>query len=212
MKCLSRLGCCIDREEFAMLRRVVSVVFVTGALVALTNAAPIQSVALLASPSAGTPGPGSSSTQEQELCAEGDVIYTGTEIVEEPPGLEAGVVVPEDASDRFLWVVEVTIPPQTCRDFHSHDGALVLFVQSGSIEYRVSSTPSATVMMGHQDHETTFTPVPVDTLVPLHSGDWVTQDREASFAYRNPGRDSAVVLVAAFVVPPEEGAGSGGKG
>jgi len=88
----------------------------------------------------------------------------------------------------------------------------VLFVQSGSIEYRVSSTPSATVMMGHQGDETTFTDVPLDTLVTLHSGDWVTQDRAASFAYRNPGPDSAVVLVAAFVVPPEDEASSGGKG
>jgi len=192
-----------------MLRRVVSVVFVTGALVALMNAAPIQSVAQLASPSAGTPGPGSPPTDE--LCHATDVIHTGTEIVVEPPGMEAGVVKPADAPDHVLWVVEITIPPQTCRDFHAHDGPIVLFVQSGSIEYRVSSTPSATVMMGHQDDETTFTDVPLDTLVPLHSGDWVTQDRAASFAYRNPGRDSAVVLMAAFVVP-EDIEGSGGKG
>jgi hypothetical protein len=214
MKCFSRLGCCIDREEFAMLRRVVSIVFVTGALVALMNAAPIQSVALLASPSAGTPGPGSPPTQE--LCHATDVIHTNTQIVAEPPGLievgEAGVVEPADARGRLLWVAEITIPPQTCRNFHSWDGAIALFVQSGSIEYRVSSTPSATVMMGHQDDATTFNAVPVDTLVPLHSGDWVTQDSAAEFAYRNPGRDSAVVLMAGYVVPPGEGEGSGGKG
>jgi len=193
-----------------MLRRVVSVVFVTGALAALMSVAPIQSAALLATPSAGTPGPGSPSTEE--LCHTDDVIHTDTEIVAEPPGWVAGVVKPADAPGRDLWVAEITIPPQTCRNFHSWDGAVVLFVQSGSIEYRVSSTPSATVMMGHQDDETTFKTVPPDTLVPLNSGDWVTQDRAASFAYRNPGPDSAVVLMAAYAVPPKEGESSGRKG
>ena len=193
-----------------MLRRVVSVVFVTGALAALMNAAPNQSVAQLASPSAGTPGPGSPSTQE--LCHTDDVIDTGTEIVAEPPGWGAGVVEPADAPGRDLWVAEITIPKETCRDFHAWDGALVLFVQSGSIEYRVSSTPFLTVMMGHQDDAATFTTVPPDTLVPLNSGDWVTQDRAASFAYRNPGPDSAVVLMAAYAPLPGEEAGSGGKG
>ena len=200
-----------------MLRRVVSVVFVTGALVALTNAAPMQSVAQVASPSAGTPGPGSSSTQE--LCdtvPPADVVHTGTQIDAVPPGLirpgAAGVVEPADAPGRVLWVAEITIPPQTCRDFHQWDGALVLFVQSGSIEYRVSSTPAATVTMGHQDDATTFKPVPTDTLVPLNSGDWVTQDDGASFAYRNPGRNPAVVLMAGYVVPQGEGESSGGKG
>jgi hypothetical protein len=206
MKCLSRLGCCIDREEFAMLRRVVSVVFVTGALVALTNLAPIQSVALVASPSAGTPAP------TEELCPASDVIYTGTEIVVEPPG-EAGVVEPADDPDHVLWVVEITIPPQTCREFHAQQGPVVLFVHSGSIEYGVSSatTPSATVMMGHQDAAPQS--VPLDTLVPLSSGDWVTQNRAAWFSYRNPGPGSAVVSMAAFAVPPDdEPEGSGGKG
>jgi hypothetical protein len=193
-----------------MLRRVVSVVFVTGALVALTNAAPIQSVALLASPSASAPGPGS--PPAQELCPASDVIHTGTEIVVEPPG-EAGVVEPADDPDHVLWVVEITIPPQTCRELHAHDGPVVLFVHSGSIEYGVSSatTPSATVMMGHQDAAPQS--VPLDTLVPLSSGDWVTQNRAAWFTYRNPGPGSAVVSMAAFAVPPDdEPEGSGGKG
>jgi hypothetical protein len=195
-----------------MLRHVVSVIFVIGALAALMNVAPIQSVALLASPSAGTPAPGSPPTEE--LCPDTDVFHTGTEIVVEPPE-EAGVVIPADASDHVLWLVEITIPPQTCREFQvppPQKGAVVLFVHSGSIEYGVSSatTPPATVMMGHQDAAPQS--VPLDTLVPLNSGDWVTQDRAAWFTYRNPGPGSAVVSMAAFVVPDEGPEGSGGKG
>jgi hypothetical protein len=213
MKCFSRLGCCIDREEFAMLRRVVSVVFVIGALAALMNVAPMQSVAQLASPSAGAPGPGSPPTQD--LCTNEEIKKGDTSIVVEPLGV-GGVVEPVDAPDHVLWVVQITVPPQSCRAFQSSVfdrqlGPIVLFAQSGSIEYGVSSatTPPATVMMGHQDAAPQ--PVPLDTLVPLHSGDWVTQDRAAWFTYRNPGPGSAVVLMAAFVVP-DPAAGSGGKG
>jgi hypothetical protein len=200
-----------------MLRRVVSVVFVTGALVALMNASPIQSVAQPASPSAGEPGPGS--PPARELCTDAEIAKGDSGIVVEPPG-EAGVVNPTAASDHRFWVVEITIPPQSCRAFESpvfniqytrRVESIVLFVHSGSIEYGVHSatTPRATVMMGHQD--ATPQPVPLDTLVPLNSGDWVTQDSAAWFTYRNPGPGSAVVSMAALVVPDDSDS-SGGKG
>src|SRR5688500_15866599 len=100
-----------------MLRRVVSVVFVTGVLVALMSAASTWSVAQNATPSEGTPQAG------LKLCsdAEGD-----NGIVVEPPGEvkvgEAGVVKPADAPDHFLWLVEITIPSQSCREFHAQKG------------------------------------------------------------------------------------------
>ena len=56
-----------------------------------------------------------------------------------------------------------------------------------------------------------MTPVPQDELVPLNSGDWVTQDRAAWFTYRNPGPGSAVVTVAAYVAPPTDVDASSGK-
>jgi hypothetical protein len=196
-----------------VLRRVVLVVFVTGALVALMNMAPIQSVALLATPAAGTAGPGSPPTDE--LCPDtdvidSDIIDTGSEINVEPPGA-AGVVAPAGAPDHLLWVVQITVAPETCRAFHAQDGAVVLFVHSGTIEYGVSSaSTSATVMMGHQgDAGTTVRP---DTLVTLNSGDWVTQDSAAWFTYRNPGPGSAVISMAAFVEGPGKGESSSGKG
>ena len=144
----------------------------------------------------------------------------------EPPG-EAGVVKPKDDSGHLFWVVEITIPPQSCRAFESpvfniqytrRVESIVLFVHSGSIEYAVHSetVPPATVKKGHQDDTTTFMTIPSpgfqwDTLVRLNSGDWVTQDRAAWFTYRNPGPGSAVILMAALVVP-DDGDSSGGKG
>jgi hypothetical protein len=192
-----------------MLRRVVSVVFVTGALVALMSAVPSWSVAQTATPSAGTPQAGG------QLCTEAEIEKGENGIVVEPPGPEAGVVpLPTTDANDFLWVVEITMMPGTCREFHAQRGPVVLFVHSGSIEYGVSSvtTPAATVMTGHQDAATQ--PVPLDTLVPLHSGDWVTQDRAAWFTYRNPGPGAAVVSMAAYVTLPSgaKPEGSGGKG
>jgi hypothetical protein len=196
-----------------MLRRVVLVVFVTGALVALMNMAPIQSVALLATPAAGTPVAGSPPTDELCLATDeidSDIIDTGTAINVEPPG-GGGVVTPADASDHLLWVVQITVAPEACRAFHAQDGAVVLFVHSGTIEYGVSSaSTSAAVMMGHQGDA--GTPVALDTLVTLNSGDWVTQDSAAWFTYRNPGPGSAVISMAAFVGGPGKVESSSGKG
>ncbi|HEX5992640.1 MAG TPA: hypothetical protein VFY70_08730, partial [Thermomicrobiales bacterium] len=133
-------------------------------------------------------------------------------IVIEPPGMDFGVVALPTAANSFLWLVQITIAPQSCKAFHAWPGPVVLFVQSGSIEYGVHSetVPPATVTTGHQNDKTTIKPVPWDTLVALHSGDWVTQDRAAWFTYRNPGPGAAVVSMAAYVTPIIKG--SGGKG
>jgi len=205
-----------------MLRHVVTIVFVAGALVALMNAAPIHSVAQVASPSAGAPGPGPAPAQE--LCTAAEIEKGNTGIVVEPPGEagvvtvgEAGVATAAEAPSHLLWVVAITVPPQSCRAFQSPEfppqpGPIVLFVQSGSIEYGVhsASTPPATVVMGHQDASSQ--PVPPDQFMPLSSGDWVTQDRAAWFTYRNPGPGSALVSMAALVVESDEECSGGCRG
>jgi hypothetical protein len=202
-----------QEEGIVMIRKVVSVVFV----VALMSAAPSWSVAQTATPTEGTPQAGPGPTAE--LCEKAEIEKGDTTgIVVEPPGDvrggEAGVVpLPTTDANDYLWVVEITMMPQSCWSFHAQEGPVVLFVHSGSIEYAVHSgtVPPATVTMGHQDVKTTFTTVPLDTLVPLHSGDWVTLDRAAWFTYRNLGPGSAVVSMAAYVTLPGAG-GSGGKG
>jgi hypothetical protein len=191
-----------------MIRKLVSVAFV----VALMSATPFWSVAQTATPPVDTSEFGPPPTATAQLCSDEEITNGGTGIVREPEDMEAGVVALPTTPPSYLWLVEITIPPQSCSAFHAWPGPVVLFVQSGSIEYGVHSEtePPATVKMGHQDDATTGTTVPPDTLVPLHSGDWVTQDRAAWFTYRNPGRDSAVVSMAAYVTTIERR--SGGKG
>jgi hypothetical protein len=205
-----------------MRRHVVTLVFVAGALVALMNATPIHSVAQVASPSAGTSELGPEPAQE--LCTAAEIEKGNTGIVVEPPGeaavvtaAEVGGVTAAETPHHLLWVVAITVPPQSCRAFQSPEfppqrGPIVLFVQSGSIEYGVhsASTPPATVVMGHQDDSPQ--PVPPDLFVPLSSGDWVTQDRAAWFTYRNPGPGSALVLMAALVVESDEECSGGCRG
>ena len=206
-----------------MLRTVIAVVFAIGALVALATAAPVlsvQSVDHRASPAVAIASPGPTPTAE--LCTEEQIANGDTGIIVEPPDEpeEAGVVTFVDTSEYRLWVVQITIPPQSCRAFQSEYfapqyGPIVIFVQSGSIEYGVHSatTPPATVTTGHQD-VTPFGSVPPDTLVPLDSGDWVTQDGAAWFTYRNLGPGSAVISMTALVVDSgnECSGGCRGKG
>jgi hypothetical protein len=153
-----------------------------------------------------------------ELCTTVEIDRGNTGIVVEPPD-DAGVVNPEDAAGYSLWIVQITIPPQSCRAFQAttyfapQHGPIALFVHSGSIEYGVHSetTPPATVTMGHQD-DAPFSTVPPDTLVPLSSGDWVTQDSAAWFTYRNPGPGSAVIEMTGLVREHKEECSGGCRG
>jgi hypothetical protein len=201
-----------------MLRHVVAVIFLTGMLVALTTVAPVhsaESMALLATPTANASVPGPA--PDHELCTDTEIAKGETDIVVEPPET-GGVVVPVAAPDLNLWVVQITVAPQSCRafqapTFNTERGALVLFVQSGTIDYGAYSatTPPVTVRMGHQEDESTFAEVPQDQFVTLHSGDWVSQDRATWFTYRNPGPGSAVISMAGLVAQSDEECGGGCK-
>jgi hypothetical protein len=125
-----------------------------------------------------------------------------TGIVTVPPG-RAGIVAPAEFPERRLYPAVIVLPPGACVPFHEVAGALVLFVQEGTVDYimHAEGSPPPEVQSGHMNAQESVTDVPSDTLVRLGPGGWVTQDRQVWFTYRNAGYADAVVTVAALVDP-----------
>lgn len=124
------------------------------------------------------------------------------------------------ASDRELYLVIITLPPDGCIPFdapgNQKDGAVVWIVQQGKVEYvwdQAAGVPPGWAPMvtrgdlaGNQvdlDGEAGV----VQTLFP---GDWVTQDRTVAVQLRNIGSDSAIILKAVYARSLGGGGGCGG--
>ncbi|MGH2615916.1 MAG: hypothetical protein ACRDJC_11795, partial [Thermomicrobiales bacterium] len=131
-----------------------------------------------------------------ELCSAEEIAAGETSIVEMPQGT-GGIVIPEDAPDRLLYVVMVTLPPGTCVPYHAHDGALSLFVHEGTLEYAARTQGPGQVVIG--DQAANRFEVASESPVLVETGSWVTQAAPVEYTYRNAGPDDAVVAIAAFV-------------
>lgn len=138
-----------------------------------------------------------------------------------PPGMLEGAVslhVPPGTPDdgKALYLTVLTMPPTSCMDFRVRSGAVVLYVQEGTIEYTaraVSPDPAhaPSIQMGDSGGiDGDVTPVALDTPVTLHATDWITQDRTAWFTFRNAGATDAVVSVAEYVTPWDDDNCGGG--
>jgi hypothetical protein len=154
------------------------------------------------------------------LCATADQIADPAADVR-PPGLDDAAVVPaaefaagEPLPARELYLVVITLPPGKCVPYESKgnqkDGAMVLIVQQGTIEYRADAYydgPTPLVVWG--DTHGTEGDVTLGTIKRLYPGDWVTHDQQVWFTYRNVGADPAVILKAVWAVQ-QPGSGCGG--
>lgn len=129
---------------------------------------------------------------------------------------------------RVLYLVVITLPPDQCMPYsalgNQKDGAIVLMVQQGSIEYqweplasglqessfppvvRGDATGLASAPPGGEAGE-----VLAGTPQTLNTGDWITQNQDVKFSYRNVGSDSAVILKAVWAVDRAGGCGGGCK-
>jgi hypothetical protein len=136
------------------------------------------------------------------------------EVDQWPPGSRAGVVRPIASSspvaspERVLYPVVITLPPGKCIPYESlgnrKNGAIVMIVQAGSIEFTAQAhtdAPSAEVRFGGQDDEDFGAVVPFGTSETLNPGQWVSQNGQVWFTYRNPGTVDAVIVKAVWAVP-----------
>jgi hypothetical protein len=197
------------------MRRVVVPLFSVLILLfaGLLSGGPAPSAAQDATPVAGmaaTPDAG---------CAEADEAA----IDSQPPGTDEAVVNADWMGDDDLYLVVLTIPEDGCIAFRARTGAIILYVQQGTIVYeaRLADMPDVSIVRGDSDGEDTanvaVTPGTLTAAgeeVTLNAGDWITQDRRVWFTFRNDGPGEAIVSAAAYGVPPwrDDNCNSGCRG
>jgi hypothetical protein len=194
-----------------MYRIIVAMVFAFAMLIGGIGSSPPRSLALQSS---ATPEP----TGPPEICPNPEDPHKWlTEIEVQPPGSKDALVIPLDSPDQNLYVVVWTIPPGTCIPYtaagHQKDGAIVLFVQEGVVEFRAEpfdAGSAAEVTWGHTGEAPAV--LPFTTTRTLNPGDWVAQNDQVWFTMRSVGSEPAVVLKAVWAKPIELGPGEGCSG
>lgn len=110
-----------------------------------------------------------------------------------------GFAVPAEAPDRSLYLTVSTLLPKSCiLFFHGLSGASTYLVLDGTIEFIAwAHTGDDPVVTAGNPNGATIS-VPLGAPVTLNEGDWVTVDREAVYAYRNPGKREARIVMATY--------------
>ncbi len=197
-----------------MYRVLVPLVFAVAMLLGIMGGAPGHSVALS---SAATPEATPAPTPPAELCTETDPGVWMPAIDVRPPRAAAALTRPLDVTgDQDLYLVVWTLRPGTCIPYSAEgnqkDGAVILVVQQGIIEYTAQpfgEGSTAEVRWGHADSED-GTVLDFGTTLTLYPGDWVTQNDQVWFTFQSVGGESAVVLKAVWAkLPPDIGCGGG---
>lgn len=115
-------------------------------------------------------------------------------------------------------MVMITLGPGQCIPYKSggnqKDGAVILVLKKGEIVFTwqpYPDSPNATVEMGYPADagEDPGTPIPPGTPVTLDVyGEWISQNDQVWFTYKNPGPWNAVVWKVVWARPiPIEGCG-----
>lgn len=139
-------------------------------------------------------------------------------VVPDRDSAEDAAVKPYMTSGEVLYVVVVTLPPHTCIPYRERDGAVVLFVNEGTIEYtaQYENDPSShEIVSAVSDGDPSTLPGLVfpasDETITLGANAWVTQDRKASYTIANPDATvPAEVVIASYVDPPWDDDGCNG--
>ena len=195
-----------------MPRVLVPVIVVVVLLVAGLGTAPLTRSAQPATPGEASPV---AAAPPPEVCSP-EELARGSLIEVVPWSEKEGVVTPHEApgatptpgglEGAVLYVVKMTLPPDSCYRYRELNGALVLLVQEGTIVYTAHSAGLAGVTIKKGDNDgiasgDTAT-VALDTPTTVRANEWLTQDRHAWFTFRNGGSRDAVLSVAVYAVSP----------
>ncbi len=118
-----------------------------------------------------------------------------------PPGAAPttevlGSGLPSDAPGMKLWLLRVTFAPGVAAGAHTHPGATVYHVDSGSLVFTLLEG-EATIYRAAADPATPAAsePAELDTEIILNAGDYVFYEGDAAQTERNDGDEPAVVLI-----------------
>ena len=180
-----------------MYRIIIALTFVFAMVGAGIGSSPPRSLAAQASPTA-------ESTAPQEVCNDDEIENWEDKIDVRPWEAGPASVTPLDSPDHDLYLVVWTIEPGTCipydADGNQKDGAIVLIVQQGIVEFTwqpYSDELSAGVIWGHDESDTNGL-TPGETQI-LNRDDWVAQNDQVWFTLRSVGSEPAVILKAVWV-------------
>ncbi|MFN8591089.1 MAG: hypothetical protein U0031_06450 [Thermomicrobiales bacterium] len=134
-----------------------------------------------------------------------------------PPGSNEGIIRPAAPAatptdfhptithedPESLYIAVLTLPPDSCIDFRKRSGAVILFVQQGTVVY--TSAPAAdrnvVIVRGDSDgNNADNQTIAVGETVTLNAGEWITQDRPVWYSFRNAGGDNAIISAAVYAV------------
>ncbi|MGH2558892.1 MAG: hypothetical protein ACRDJH_07495 [Thermomicrobiales bacterium] len=106
-----------------------------------------------------------------------------------------GQSLPSAAPGQALWLLRVTFAPGAAAAAHTHPGATIYHLDSGTLTF-VLVDGSATL---HRATGTEATPAPeeigLDEEIVLNAGDWISYEGDAVQIERNDGAEPAVILI-----------------
>jgi hypothetical protein len=183
------------------MRSVVIIVIVLASLLG------VGFLGLDDAPSAAPLANHSNATPPADICSPAETANASLiEVV--PASVNEGLVAPDSptGTGEQLFLVTMTLPPNTCYTWHDLPGAVMLLVQEGTIVYTAqdAGVPGPIITKGDNDGfiEDSATPVALDATVTLRANEWITQDRKVWFAFRNGGSHDAVVSLAYYGEDP----------
>lgn len=190
---------------------VFAVIAVLGLFVAGFSQAVPQRVA---ASNEATPTPELPPGVSSQLCSEHQLAQ-GELVFRAPPGKNSGSVLPYDMSTQRLFLIVMTLPPGACISWREREGAVILVVQEGIIDYTAhyeEVEEEYPVLTGDSDDPDCVFGSPgcptddvdSDETISLQANDWVTQDRSMWYTFRNGGAEDATVSVASYVIPWDE--------
>jgi hypothetical protein len=153
-----------------------------------------------ASPTAGTPTP------PADICSPAETANASLiEVV--PSSIREGVFSPFNpaGSGERMFLVTMTMPPNTCYAWRKLPGMVMLLVQEGQIAYtaRDAGVSPVQIMKGDNDGSISDTvAVSLDTAYTVRANEWITQNREVWFTFRNAGSHDAVLSLAYYGANP----------
>lgn len=122
-----------------------------------------------------------------------------------PMDTQSAIVRPHGfGGNERLYLAVVTLPAGACIKDRVRDGAVVLYVQQGSVNYfaQLAGAAGPQIRRGGSTDPDAVSTVALDTLTTLNQNDWISQDRIVEMTITNPGPGQAVIVAAAFSVPP----------
>jgi quercetin dioxygenase-like cupin family protein len=117
-----------------------------------------------------------------------------------PPGPSVttevlGQNLPTAAPGQSLWLLRVTFAPGAAAGAHTHPGATVYYIDSGTLVFTLQEGSATVTRATDGDATPAAEAVAHGAEVVLNAGDWVAYAGDAVQLERNDGAEPAVILI-----------------